>query len=524
MPQMRPGSGRVGEGGWTVPHLDQNLSAAGTDDRSESGSDWVEPVPNMDRSFILLLALCLTCSPVRSQSPGQDSFIIQYLERRLLQMEERLSRCEQNTARLTQTTYDLSSQVRAHRSTVHVLQSEVRSQVDGVSARVDRVERELEYLEKKIPLSSDIQMEEALLEQQIQAAELELIQNRAKLQLQSDCSVALSQIKSLKIVKKTGDVSGSWFKDPTAGSQKIYLLSGVRNHTLLEFGSLQSFSSNATPPPRVLQLPASWQGTGHVVYGGFLFYHKADTPNQILKVSLESGGVVDSALLPGAGRLPVYGLNPDTYLHLAVDQLGLWVLHADPDYAGNLILTKLDKGGSTSFLPREDAAACLCLLPSQPGRGAHVGHAVPEPRRRGSLPHLRDSLRGLQLASRRALRRPVRLRHPPHPWQASGKVRLLWCLPGQSCPLSAAGRLPSGSSPSATPATAASATTPATSSSSPGTTATRPCTRWRRAGTLRSPLAADHRARVAPLSPQLCGGFSLLLNNKPLLGCLNHWE
>ncbi|XP_053741811.1 olfactomedin-like protein 3 isoform X4 [Synchiropus splendidus] len=417
MPQMRPGSGRVGEGGWTVPHLDQNLSAAGTDDRSESGSDWVEPVPNMDRSFILLLALCLTCSPVRSQSPGQDSFIIQYLERRLLQMEERLSRCEQNTARLTQTTYDLSSQVRAHRSTVHVLQSEVRSQVDGVSARVDRVERELEYLEKKIPLSSDIQMEEALLEQQIQAAELELIQNRAKLQLQSaDCSVALSQIKSLKIVKKTGDVSGSWFKDPTAGSQKIYLLSGVRNHTLLEFGSLQSFSS-ATPPPRVLQLPASWQGTGHVVYGGFLFYHKADTPNQILKVSLESGGVVDSALLPGAGRLPVYGLNPDTYLHLAVDQLGLWVLHADPDYAGNLILTKLDKGGSTSFLPREDAAACLCLLPSQPGRGAHVGHAVPEPRRRGSLPHLRDSLRGLQLASRRALRRPVRLRHPPHPWQ-----------------------------------------------------------------------------------------------------------
>ncbi|KAM8861675.1 uncharacterized protein ACB058_008406 [Synchiropus picturatus] len=147
---------------------------------------------------------------------------------------------------------------------------------------------------------------------------------------------------TVEIVKKTGDASGSWFKDPTAGSQKIYLLSGVRNHTLLEFGSLQSFSSN-TPPPRVLQLPASWQGTGHVVYGGFLFYHKADTPNQILKVSLESGGVVDSALLPGAGRLPVYGLNPDTYLHLAVDQLGLWALHADPDYAGNLVLTKLDK-------------------------------------------------------------------------------------------------------------------------------------------------------------------------------------
>ncbi|KAM9808147.1 olfactomedin-like protein 3 [Neosynchiropus ocellatus] len=298
----------------------------------------------MDLSLICTLAFCLTCSPVRGRSPGQDSFIIQYLERRLVQMEERLSRCEQNAVSITQKTYDLSSEVRAYASTVNVLKSEVRSQVDGVSARVDRVERELEYLENKIPVQSDIEMEEALLEQQIKAAELDLIKSKARTQLQSDCSMALSQVQSLKIVKKVGDTSGSWFKDPTAGSEKIYLLSGVRNHTALEYVSLQAFTNRtATPPPRVLQLPASWQGTGHVVFGGFLFYHKADTPNQILKVSLESGAVVDSTLLPGAGRLPAYSLNPDTYLDLAVDELGLWVVHADPDYAGNLILTKLDQ-------------------------------------------------------------------------------------------------------------------------------------------------------------------------------------
>lgn len=54
--------------------------------------------------------------------------------------------------------------------------------------------------------------------------------------------------------------------------------------------------------------------------------------------------MVDSTLLPGAGRLPVYSLNPNTYLDLAVDELGLWVIHADAEYGGNLVITKLDKG------------------------------------------------------------------------------------------------------------------------------------------------------------------------------------
>lgn len=63
-----------------------------------------------------------------------------------------------------------------------------------------------------------------------------------------------------------------------------------------------------------------------------------------IKVDLLNATVVDSTLLPGAGRLPVYSLNPNTYLDLAVDELGLWVIHADPEYGGNLVITKLDKG------------------------------------------------------------------------------------------------------------------------------------------------------------------------------------
>lgn len=53
--------------------------------------------------------------------------------------------------------------------------------MDSMSSRVERVERELEYLENKIPNQLDIEMEEALLEQQIEAAELDLLKNKAKL-------------------------------------------------------------------------------------------------------------------------------------------------------------------------------------------------------------------------------------------------------------------------------------------------------------------------------------------------------
>lgn len=65
------------------------------------------------------------------------------------------------------------------------VRSEVKSQVDSVSVRVDRMEREMEYLENKIPNQSDIEMEEALLEQQIKAAELDQLKKKAKLKVEN---------------------------------------------------------------------------------------------------------------------------------------------------------------------------------------------------------------------------------------------------------------------------------------------------------------------------------------------------
>lgn len=69
----------------------------------------------------------------------------------------------------------------------------MKSQVDSVSMRVDRMEREMEYLENKIPNQSDIEMEEALLEQQMKDAELDQLKKKAKIKVENGrkctCSV-----------------------------------------------------------------------------------------------------------------------------------------------------------------------------------------------------------------------------------------------------------------------------------------------------------------------------------------------
>lgn len=159
----------------------------------------------------------------------------------------------------------------------------------------------------------------------------------------SECSIRFSGIKSQKILKKAGDVVGSWLKDPATDPSKVYLFSGSRNNTLLQFSSLKTFTeSNLTSTPNVIQLPRSWQGTGHAVYNGFVYYHNADTRNEVLKVNLVDRTVADRMILPTAGRMPTYGLSPHTFLDFAVDEMGLWVIYADPDIGGNLVLTKLD--------------------------------------------------------------------------------------------------------------------------------------------------------------------------------------
>ncbi|XP_030644555.1 olfactomedin-like protein 3 [Chanos chanos] len=277
---------------------------------------------------------------VQSQVTTQERVMMQYFQRSLQELEARLIKCDQDILQFNQKMYDLLNEMHGQLRKVNVLKSEVKSHVDGLAMRVERVERDVEYLHSKIPNEPSVEVEESLLEQELKEAQLK---KQAAFNKSQECSAALSGIRSLKIVKKTDNVDGSWMKDTIKDSAKIYFFSGTRNSTLLEFVSLKSFTAaDASKKLKVIALPHPWRGTGHAVYKGFVYYHLADTPNEILKVHLLNRTVTDRMLLPGAGRIPVYALSPHTFIDLAVDELGLWAIHADPDFGGNLVITKLD--------------------------------------------------------------------------------------------------------------------------------------------------------------------------------------
>ncbi|XP_076879069.1 olfactomedin-like protein 1 [Brachyhypopomus gauderio] len=290
----------------------------------------------------LLTILLLALGPGRSETTPRDFAMMQYFQTRLHELEERLVRCDQDLQRFNQKVYDMTAEVRGQLRSMSTLRSEVEGNVDNLAMRVDRVERDVEYLQNKIPDSSNVDIEEHVVEQQVKEVQLK---RNTMTEQSKECSTELAGIKSQKIVKKSGNVVGSWMKDPSEGSSKIYLFSGERNSTVLEFTSLKTFtSSSSSGPGRTIALALPWQGTGPVVYGDFAYYHRADTRSEVLKVHLSNGTVADRTLLPGAGRMPAYALNPHTLLDLAVDEMGLWAVYADPDFRGNLVINKLDAG------------------------------------------------------------------------------------------------------------------------------------------------------------------------------------
>nr|XP_055049106.1 olfactomedin-like protein 3 isoform X2 [Misgurnus anguillicaudatus] len=288
----------------------------------------------------MFLAIILLLFGTGQTQRTSSDFMMQYFQRQLQQLEGRMIRCEQDFQQFSQRMYDMSKEIHGQTNRMNVLRSEVKDHVDTVAMRLDRLERDVEYLHNNIPDTAHIEIEDSLLDQQVKEAKHK---KTAGIPKDKDCSSEVTGIKSLKIVKKAGDIAGSWMKDPTKGSSKIYFFSGTKNSTLLAYASLKTFTdTNSTKKTEVIHLPFPWHGTGHVVYNGFVYYHRADTKNEILKVHLSNRTVTDRLLLPAAGLMPVYSLNPHTLLDLAWDEMGLWSIHADPDFGDNLVITKLD--------------------------------------------------------------------------------------------------------------------------------------------------------------------------------------
>ncbi|KAM5247720.1 olfactomedin-like protein 1 [Ctenodactylus gundi] len=294
-----------------------------------------------EASTLLVLFLAAFWLPPQC---AQDPAMVHYIYQRFQVLEQGLEKCTQATRAYIQDFQEFSKNISVMLGRCLTYTGEYKSAVNNLALRVERAQREIDYLEylREADLcveSADKPLEEKLL----QEAEEE---KKIRALLNTSCDNMLLGIKSLKIVKKTEDTDGSWMKDAGSESPKVYFLVGSRNKTVWEFANMRAFMEDSTKPvPRKLILPLSWQGSGQVLYKGFLYFHNQGTPNEIIKYNLQKKTVEDRMLLPGgAGRALVYQHSPFTYIDLAVDEHGLWAIHSGPGIQGHLVLTKIDPG------------------------------------------------------------------------------------------------------------------------------------------------------------------------------------
>ncbi|CAK6449159.1 unnamed protein product [Pipistrellus nathusii] len=292
-------------------------------------------------SALLVLFLSAFVPPPRC---AQDPGMVHYIYQRFHVLEQGLQKCTQTTREYIQDFREFSKNISVMLGQCLTYTNEYKSAVNNLALRVERAQREIDYLEYLREADMCVESEDkTLAEKLLQEAEEE---KKIQTLLNASCDNMLMGIKSLKIVKKTLDTDGSWMKDAVSDSPKVYFLIGSRNNTVWEFANMRALLEDSTKlGPRKLVLPQSWQGTGQVVYKGFLFFHNQGTPNEIIKYSLQKRTVEDRMLLPGgAGRALVYQHSPSTYIDLAVDEHGLWAIHAGPGLHGHLVLTKIEPG------------------------------------------------------------------------------------------------------------------------------------------------------------------------------------
>lgn len=110
---------------------------------------------------------------------------------------------------------------------------------------------------------------------------------------------------------------------------------------VLRFPSIADMVSRSSTTYQYL--PYGFDGTGHVVYDGYLYYNEAYGPG-IRKVDLATMAEVGSLTIPDAGYRNTYSYGWGGYsdIDLAIDEDGLWVIYSTPGNSGRLVLSKID--------------------------------------------------------------------------------------------------------------------------------------------------------------------------------------
>ncbi|CAL1546734.1 unnamed protein product, partial [Lymnaea stagnalis] len=136
-------------------------------------------------------------------------------------------------------------------------------------------------------------------------------------------------------VKQSTSLIGTWMVDPkptAASANKIWVTLGLEGETVLEYSSEGNFEKGVVE--RELSLSGTpFFGTGHVVSGGFLYYHWA-RQQKIVRYNLALGEVTTVRQLSDLNHKVVKGSKTFLYhseslfVDFNVDENGLWIIYS----------------------------------------------------------------------------------------------------------------------------------------------------------------------------------------------------
>ncbi|XP_037115623.1 noelin-like [Syngnathus acus] len=154
----------------------------------------------------------------------------------------------------------------------------------------------------------------------------------------------LTRIAQPVTVKTSGSRFGSWMTDPAApvGDNRVWYMDGYHNNRFVrEYASLLAFMTTDNFTSH--RLPHPWSGTGQVVLNGSLYFNKFQS-HTLIKFDLKSSLISRSRQLDfaGYGNTYHYSWGGHSDIDLMVDEGGLWAVYATDRDAGNMALSRLD--------------------------------------------------------------------------------------------------------------------------------------------------------------------------------------
>ncbi|XP_075052383.1 olfactomedin-like protein 3 isoform X2 [Mixophyes fleayi] len=284
------------------------------------------------------IVACVLLSFVTVVNAQVQTSFMEYIQSRMGVLEDRIAQWHDQSTRYSSELRDFKNQVLKMLENIEKERDSVRNEMENTNIRVDRLEREVDYMETQNPAPPCVDIDEKLTELQISKKK-----KKEKYEKLTDCSDVISQVNAMKILKRYGSSAGLWTKDPIGNSEKVYVFDGAGNDTVFVFSRMKEFTlSSSTRKAARIKLPFPWIGTGHVVYGGNLYYIRQGDEFQVIKFDLANKTVVDSAVIPIEEQVPVYGLSKFNYIDIAADEEGLWFIYATKENERNICLAKLD--------------------------------------------------------------------------------------------------------------------------------------------------------------------------------------